>query len=301
MPAPFSGLWPAMLTPLGEDGAPNVAALEQLVELFVRHGLDGIYLTGSTGQWPLLKLEERRLIAETTVRAAAGRIPVMVHVGASATEDAIALARHAAEIGADAVSAVGPTYYQHSQDTVFAHYRAVGGATDLPFFVYHLMGVSQGVADPAGYVARLLELPNIAGLKYTERDLYTLGVLNHHAQGRLAFFSGADEVVCQALLSGAHGAIGTFYNLWGAEVRRVRNATVAGDVAGGTQFMLAFQSVIAKVLGSGAMWSFLRAAMLRKHGIDVGKPRPPLGLTEREWSADEIDAACALIKSAAPS
>lgn len=299
MSSKFSGLWPAMLTPLGEDGTPNVAAIEQLVELFALQGLDGIYLTGSTGQWPLLKPEERRLIAETTVRAATGRLPVMVHVGASATEEAVDLARHAAEIGADAVSAVGPTYYGHSTETVFAHYRAIGGATDVPFFVYHLMGVSQSVGDPAGYVARLLELPNIAGMKYTERDLYTLGVLHHHAQGRLTFFSGVDEVVCQALLSGASGAIGTFYNLWGAEVRRARNATAAGDIAGGTRFMLAFQAVIARVLGSGAIWSFLRAAVLRKHGIDVGRPRPPLGVSDRAWSEAEVDELLSVIETAA--
>jgi N-acetylneuraminate lyase len=279
---------------MGEAGAPNLAAIEQLVELFAGQGLDGIYVTGSTGQWPLLMLDERRLIAETAVRAAAGRLPVMIHVGANATEDAVALARHAAEIGADALSAVGPTYYGHSTETVFAHYRAIGGATSLPFFVYHLMGVSQSVGDPAAYVARLLELPNIAGMKYTERDLYTLGVLNHHAQGRLTFFSGADEVVCQAVLSGAHGAIGTFYNLWGAEVRRARNAVLDGDVVGGSKFMLAFQTVIAQVLESGSIWSFLRAAMIRKHGIDVGRPRAPLGVTDRHWTESEIDAILAL-------
>src|SRR5262245_33889055 len=104
----FGGVWPAMLTPLTEDGKPAFPVMEQLVDLFARQGLGGIYLTGSTGQWPLLTLDERRAIMSCVVKAAAGRLPVMVHVGAVATADAVALARHAAEIGAAAVSSVAP-------------------------------------------------------------------------------------------------------------------------------------------------------------------------------------------------
>src|SRR6516164_5758426 len=101
----FGGVWPAVLTPFA-DGRPALAVLERLTDLFARQGLGGLYVGGSTGQWPLLTADERRAIAECVVRAAAGRIPVMVHVGAASTAEAVALARHAAQVGADAVSAV---------------------------------------------------------------------------------------------------------------------------------------------------------------------------------------------------
>ena len=68
-------------------------------------------------------------MAACVVKAAAGRIPVMVHVGAVTTEDAVALAKHAASIGADAVSAVGPIYFQHSADAVFEYYKRIGAAS----------------------------------------------------------------------------------------------------------------------------------------------------------------------------
>jgi N-acetylneuraminate lyase len=174
-------------------------------------------------------------------------------------------------------------------------FSAMGSATDLPFYVYHLMGVSQALADPAGYVVRLLTLPNIAGMKYTERDLYTLGVIRVCAGDRLVLSSGADEVVCPAVLSGADGAIGTFYNLWGAEVHAAREALIAGDVKTAQMFMLRFQVAISRVISSGGTWGFLRAAMIRKHGIDVGMPRPPLGTTERPWSESEVEELLALV------
>ena len=85
MTTPFDGLWPAMLTPLTPDGRPSLPACEQLVELFAREKLGGIYLGGSTGQWPLLTVAERKDVAECVVAAAGKRLPVMVHVGAVAT------------------------------------------------------------------------------------------------------------------------------------------------------------------------------------------------------------------------
>jgi N-acetylneuraminate lyase len=288
MAVELSGIWPAMLTPLTEDGRPNLAAVEQLVERFVAEGLGGLYIVGSTGQWPLLSPDDRRAVAERTVKSAAGRIPVMVHVGAIATDEAVALARHAAQIGADAVSCVAPVYYPTTADVTFEHYRRIGLASDLPLYVYHLSNVNQLALDASDYVERLLALPHIAGMKITDRDLYQFGLIHHHAGDRLRLFSGADEVMCHAALSGAIGAIGTFYNLWGPAVKSARARFVAGDFEAGRHFMLAFQSVIGEILRSQSIWTFLRTAMRVRHAIDIGPPKAPLGSGDKPWK--EADA-----------
>ncbi|HEY8506564.1 MAG TPA: dihydrodipicolinate synthase family protein, partial [Gemmataceae bacterium] len=212
-----------------------------------------------------------------------------VHVGAVTTADAVALARHAARIGADAVSSVTPIYFSYPAEAVFEHYRQVGAASDLPLFVYHLSGVSQLPPDPREYVERLLQIPNIAGMKITDKDLYPFGLIHAYAGDRLRLLSGADEVMCHAVLSGAAGAIGTFYNLWGPACHAAREAMVRGEVETAREFMLRFQVVIARVLSAGSLWSFLRAGMRRKYGIDVGMPRPPLGATDKPWDDAEVD------------
>lgn len=285
----FGGVWPAMLTPLSADGTPSLSACEQLVELFAKQGLGGIYLTGSTGQWPLLTIPERKAIAERVVKAAAGKIPVMVHVGAVSTADAVDLAKHAAKIGADAVSAVGPIYFNHSADAIFEYYTQIGKASDCPLFAYHLSGVSQMNLGPREYAQRFLDVPNAAGMKITACDLYPFGLIQGVAGDKLQLFSGADEVMCHALLSGAIGAIGSFYNLWGAECRKAREATAAGDIATGRTFMLKFQAAIADVLASGGMWSFLAAAMRIKHRIEIGLPRPPLAAADKPWKDSDVE------------
>lgn len=277
-----------MLTPLNEEGQPNESQIERLVDLFARQGLGGIYVAGSTGQWPLLTVAQRKRVLERVVKTGQGRLAIMAHVGAVATDDAVDLARHAAQVGADSVSSVTPIYYPASMDAMFEHYRRIGAATELPLFVYHLEGVSQAI-DVVEYSRRLLELPHVGGMKITIRDMYLFGLLHEQLGQRLRLFSGADEVFCHAVLSGAIGAIGTFYNLWGPVCQATRAAFVAGDIDRGRRFMADFQSVIGEVLRSGSIWFFLRAAMRIAHGIEIGPPKAPLGIVEKPWRDADVE------------
>ena len=284
----FQGVWPAMITPLDEQSQPNHAAIEQLVELFISQNVRGLYILGSTGQWPLLSLQHRREVAERIIQSASGRIGVMVHVGAMATDDAMDLARHAESIGANAISAVGPVYYSFDADDVFMHYERIGNASVLPLFVYHLSHVNQISIPPAEYARRVLDLPNIGGMKFTDHDLYTLGQIYESAGERLQLFSGADPLVCQAALSGASGAIGTFFNIWAVPAQKARDRFVAGDFESGCRFTAALQSAISDVIGGRGIWSFLRSAMQFRYHIDVGIPRRPLGSCDSEWEEDRV-------------
>ncbi len=283
MNASFGGVWPAMLTPFTEEGEPNLDVIDPLVDAFAREGLDGLYVLGSTGQGLAQSVEQRRRVLERVVTASRGRLPVMVHVGAIATRDAVELARHAADCGADAVSSVPPVYFPCTQDAVFEHYRQIGGATELPFFPYHLdfFGVEM-LADPA-YTQRVLAIPNVAGMKLTIRDLYHFGLFAARTRGRLTLFSGADELVCHAVLSGAVGAIGTFYNLWGRAVAAARCACTSGDVDRAREFMETFQLAVDEILRSGNTYDFLRRAMRLKYDIDIGPGRSPSSFTSRPW------------------
>lgn len=295
----FTGLWPAMVTPLTADGKPSLAVLEQLVELFVKQGLDGIYLTGSTGQWLLLSVEERTAIMECVIGTAKGRLPVMAHVGAASTEDAVKLAKSAAKFGADAVSSVAPIYYGYSEAVVFEHYRRISTATELPFYAYHLSSVNPASVGAKAYAEKLLTIPNLAGMKITDVNLYLFGLIQAGTQGKLQLFSGADEVMCHAVLCGAIGAIGSFYNLWGPSCQAARKAMVAGDVVRAQKFMLRFQTAIARVLDSGSIWAFFRAAMQLKYNLDIGQPRPPLGSADQPWEEAKVREVIELVDGAA--
>jgi len=284
----FGGLWPAMVTPIAADGSPALDTVERLVELFIQQGLSGLYVTGSTGQWPLLSQSERETVVERTIKAAAGRIPIMVHVGATTTAEAVALARHAEKLGADAISAVGPIYYSPTPENLFYHFRTIAAATRLPMYAYHFSPVSPSSVTASEYVRRLQEIPTVAGMKITDRDLFLFGLIRAYAGDKWTLFSGADEVICHGILSGADGAIGTFYNVWGAECQAAWEATKRGDLAAGTAFMRRFQPALDAVLSRGGTWSFIRSAMRIRFNIEVGMPRPPLGATDPSWDDADV-------------
>ena len=101
----FKGIMPALVTPLNEDESINTKVLEQLMEDMIAKGADGFYIAGATGEGLALRPEERRVLAEESVRIAKGRVPCIIQVASTDFSEAIRLAKHAEACGADAISA----------------------------------------------------------------------------------------------------------------------------------------------------------------------------------------------------
>lgn len=281
----FKGLWPAMFTPVLDNGEPAFEEIEKLVELLVSQQLDGLYLLGSTGQGLLFTEAQRKTVTEVVCKASAGRIPVIVHVGALTTAEAVRLAQHAETCGADGISSVPPVYYTGNADTALAHYRKIAVATGLPFFPYQL-GDNSIPGDVHSFIDKLLEIPNVTGMKLTTSQLLHISSIHNQAGDRLKLFSGSDELFCHATLCGTAGAIGTFYNLWGAECKYIMSEFIKGNYDLGKKFMLTFQDVIQLVLPN--VWTFLRKAMLLKYSIDIGQTKEPLGNVHKTWDDNRV-------------
>lgn len=273
-----------MLTPVTETGEPAFDQLEKLTDLLINEGMDGLYLLGSTGQGVLFTEKQRKQVVETAVRVNAGRVPLMVQVGALTTAESIRLAEHAASCGADAISSVGPIYFTGTAKNALEHYRQIATATNLPFFPYQLGNNTMG--DIKAFIDELLEIPQVVGMKLTTGQLLEIGAIHQHAGGRLRLFSGADELYCHASLCGTIGAIGTFYNLWGATCKRVYHQFRLGNYDLAKTFMLTFQEIILYVLPN--IWTFLHQAMKHKHNIDIGQTKPPLGTLQASWEDAEV-------------
>lgn len=294
------GVWPAMFTPMTDESEPNPAMIDKLLEALLAEGADGIYLLGATGQGLAQRLDQRKQVTERVCQQLTGCAAVIVHVGCLATEDAVELAQHAAHCGANGISAVPPVYFPSNADVEMEHYRRIAAATDLPFLPYvNTMATGEPPLPETEYVKRLLNLPNIAGVKLTTRNLYTLGLIQQYGGSRLKLYSGADEVVCLAALCDVHGAIGTGYNWWGKAVRRVWNAVLDGDVAPARRFMGVFQTTIDSILSSGSFYRFARVAMKLRHGVDIGPGRAPYCAVGQCWSDEQVNQMLTTVDEAA--
>lgn len=204
---PLKGILPALVTPLHDDLTLDTAALEKLVEHVYAAGCHGVYVCGSTGEGQLLDAATRCRIVEIVARHTPADRNMIVHVGAWSPQESHELARHAESHGAAAISCLRP------QNTTFAetleHYRALARVTKLPFLAYYFPAQAGGTMS-LGELEQLCALPGVAGLKFTDYDLFTLSLLVR--QGK-TMFHGRDEMLVAGLMMGACGGIGSIYNI----------------------------------------------------------------------------------------
>jgi len=224
----FSGLMPAMVTPFDGRGEVDLDAAEAVVERFVAAGVSGISPLGSTGEFSHLLFEERKRFAQEVVRMVDGRVPVVVGVGATGTREAVELARHAEEAGADGVLVVSPFYWKVGEEALFAHFAAVARAVGVPVLVYNLPLLT-GIDLSPSLLARVAgELPNVVGLKDTVTEYsHTVNVLREVKPGRPDFsvLAGFEELILPSVLAGGDGSICGLANVApGLFVEMVRHA-----------------------------------------------------------------------------
>lgn len=226
----FKGINPAMFTPLTDDGdAISPDRLRKLIAFLLGQEVSGLFICGSTGEGVFLSPDEREQVAEIALSEVAGQVPVMVHVGAAATRDAIRLAKHAARHGAAAVSSVPPFPFSVSERATYEHWRRIGAATDLPLFIYYITRMTS-FRFGDGAIDELLAIPNVAGLKFTDTDFYVMRNLIDLSDGRLRVLSGPDQLCLPAQIMGATGAIGSTYNWIGPLFGKLYRAYQAGDL-----------------------------------------------------------------------
>jgi dihydrodipicolinate synthase/N-acetylneuraminate lyase len=202
----LKGALAAAVTPLRDEGeALDEDAFAPYVAYLAAGGLDGILALGTTGEGILLAADERRRAASLFVEAARNGFDVAVHCGAQTTAETVALAAHAAEIGADAVAVIGPPYYALDEEALLAHFAAAAEVcAPLPFYLYEFRSRA-GYSIPPGAIDRLRErAPNLAGLKVSNQPFEQ--VEPYLVEG-LDVFVGAESLVLRGLEHGAAGAV----------------------------------------------------------------------------------------------
>ncbi len=275
----MDGAHAAMFTPFTADNRVNPEMIERIMEYGIANGLRGFYLTGSTGEGFLLSEAERKLVMETAVKAAKGRCKLIAHVGCLATDDAVKLARAAADLGIDWVSSVAPVYFGQSFEAAYRHYKMISEATDLPFMVYSI-----GQALVPERDIRFFDLKNVKGMKYTGRDYYAAQCLTRKLDKEAIFFAGCDEqLLCGLSLGNVFsGGIGTTYNIIPKHFADICRLADAGDFKAAASQQDEANRVV-ELMIEDENWS-TRKAMMRYIGLDCGACRAPYApLTEDEY------------------
>ncbi len=225
----FQGSMVALVTPMADDGAVDIAALGKLVDFHVDNGTDAIISVGTTGESATLDPDEHCAVMEQTIRAANGRIPVIAGTGANSTTEAIYFTRRAEELGADACLLVTPYYNKPTQEGLYQHFQAIADAVPIRQILYNVPGrTACDMLTPV--VNRLADIDNIIGIKDASADLNRATELVQCCADRMpVIVSGEDGNALEHMRLGGRGVISVTANVAPKQMSEMCAAALQGD------------------------------------------------------------------------
>ena len=276
----LKGALAASVTPLRDQGtAVDDDPFGPLCDFFVESGLDGVLALGTAGEGILLRVDERRRVADLFLQAADNRLEIAVHCGAQTTADTVTLAAHAAEVGADAVVVIGPPYFKLDEQAQYSHFFAAASAcAPLPFYVYEFASTTGYAVAPPVLERLRHDASNVVGLKVSDTPF---DAFEKYLLPGFDVFVGPEALIADGMARGAVGAVSALASALPRDVASV----VRAPSSEGASRLAELRSFVERFPRQAAL-----KRLLALQGVTVKEDvRPPLrGLTVDE--RDEFDA-----------
>lgn len=268
----WRGTFTVLITPFTEDGtAVDVPALRHLVNWQIEQGIHGLIPLGSTGEFLSMTPDERRLVIETCVAAAAGRVPVLIGTGAEWTQEAVANAREAERMGADGVMVIPPFYSSPTEDELFEHYRRIGEAISVPVMVYNNPATANVDLTPP-IVARLSRIDNVSYIKESTLEVTRVRDIIELCGDRMTVFAGI--LGYESFWLGAEGWVAVCSNLIPRDSARLFE--LVADHSDRQSALQLYRRILPIVRWVGGhRYVAASKAGLALMGLPVGAPRAP--------------------------
>ena len=288
----FSGVYPALVSPVTAEGVVMEANLRAMVRHFSATRVRGVYVCGGTGEGILLPMDIRMRILEIVVDESSRLqreqpLQVIAHIGAAEAANTRELALHAKRVGAFAISTIPPIYFTYSRERICAYYAWVSQLTDLPLIIY--AAAQAGVAFTADMLKELSTNQNIRGIKFTGYNFFELMRMRAVVPADFSILNGGDEVLLFGLLAGADGGVGATYNVMPDLFCRLYDAFSAQDFT----LAKALQQQVNEVISLMIQYPVIGAVkwMLENQGLPVGEtvfPDDPLSDMQKKQLLQQL-------------
>jgi 4-hydroxy-tetrahydrodipicolinate synthase len=275
---------------MNDDESPDLESLASLIDFLIDNGVHGIWVNGTTGEFPCFDASERAAIVRRTVATVAGRVPIIAGIGDCSTRLAVHHGRLAAEAGVDAIALTPPYYYVTSQSELLDHFRRLRAEVDAPLMVYNIPQTVKVKLD-VSTMLQLVDEGTVMGLKDSQNDLdwfRQVMIGARRAGNEIRGFLGTQALIDAGLLAGAHGAIPSTSNIAPRACVGTYEAARRGDMASANLYqerVIATRSIASVVQGStqGAILAGMKAALKLMGVIKSARVSGPF----RTASADE--------------
>lgn len=224
----FGRLITAMVTPFSEDGSLDLARTEEFVDRLIEGGNDALIVNGTTGESPTVFYPQKIDLFKTTVKTAAGRIPIIANVGDNCTSDTVSFAREVADLGVDALMCVVPYYNKPPQEGLYQHFSAIAKAVDLPIILYNIPGrcVINMTAETTLRLAH--DHDNIVAVKEASGKMDQIAQIVKDMPADFDVYSGDDSATLEIMRLGGSGVISTIGNVAPARMKEILDLAAQG-------------------------------------------------------------------------
>ncbi|HSH03986.1 MAG TPA: dihydrodipicolinate synthase family protein [Anaerolineae bacterium] len=279
----YHGLVPALATPLQEDNATvNTTAIPPLVNFLLDRGVHGLFVAGSTGEGLMLAHDQRLRLFQAVMDAVAGRVPVLLHIGANNTAEAIYLAQQATPLNAAAHVAITPTFFPLPDSALTDYFVTVANAAPhIPFMLYDIPHLAINGITPQLLTHLITAIPNLVGLKTSRPDAQMVRALCQTAPENFICMAGNERIALGALALGATGLISGLATAIPEPFVHLISSWHNNDIPAAQQ---AHQQInhLLDMLPPARLGAI--KAILNQRGLNLGHPIPPRpAVTKSIW------------------
>ena len=297
----YQGVIPAFYACYDEKGEVSGKAVRELTEYFIKKGVKGIYVGGSSGECIYQSVSERKLVLENVMDVARGKLTVIAHVACNSTRDSQELARHAEKLGVDAIASIPPIYFHLPDYAIAGYWNDISAAApDTDFIIYNIPQLA-GVALTMPLLREMLKNPRVIGVKNSSMPVQDIQMfMNEGAQGGRPFvvFNGSDEQLISGLMMGTDGGIGGTYGVMPELFLKLYELFNAGKLHEVRELQYAVDNIIYVLCATkGNMYASIKEVLRRREGLDIGGVRAPLVDLVPE-DGEKIDTAVRMIDDA---
>ena len=273
----YQGIIPAFYACYDEEGKVSRERTKALTEFFVKKGVKGLYVGGSSGECIYQSVAERKEILEAVMEAAKGKLTVIAHVACNNTADSCELAAHAESLGVDAIASIPPIYFHLPEHAIAQYWNDISAAAPNTDFVIYNIPQLAGVALTMPLFKEMLKNPRVAAVKNSSMPIQDIQMFKMEGGENFVVFNGPDEQLIGGLAIGADGAIGGTYGVMPELYLKIFELCKAGDYAEARKIQYAADAIIyAMCACKGNLYAVMKAIMKIREGLDIGSVRKPL-------------------------
>ena len=225
------GMGVALVTPFDAAGMVDHEALGRLVDYQIESRADFLCVLGTTAETPTLSDEEKQAVRKTVVERNAGRLPILLGCGGNCTHNIVSKLSKDKMEDVDAILSVVPYYNKPTQEGMYAHFKAISEATDLPIILYNVPGRTGVNMLPDTTLRLASDCKNVVGIKEASGNIEQIEYILRNRPEGFKVFSGDDGITLPLIKSGADGVISVIGNAYAAEFAQLVHLAQAGDFA----------------------------------------------------------------------